>query len=99
MTAQTIAPDIANPDALAAALLAASNDAARLLMLAGALDALHEACPATIHPEADELQTRALNGLPELIRLLGERAEALAGRLDRLHAAAHVAARAAARAL
>lgn len=71
------------------ALRDAAHEAARLSCLAGALDALHEAMPSSVHPDAGPIEQRATEALGELIRVVIERTEALAERLDRMHTAAN----------
>ncbi len=64
----------------------AAHDAYKLVALVNAMDALHAAMPATIHPDADVIGRRATDGLGEVLELVIDRAEALARRLDRLAA-------------
>lgn len=75
-------------DPIKAALREAAHEAARLSCFVGALDALHEAMPPTVHPEASEIERRATEALGETIRIVIECTEALAARLDRLASAA-----------
>lgn len=70
------------------ALREPAQEAVRLSCLAGGLDALHEAMQPTVHPDAGPLEQRATEALGELIRVVIERTEALAERLERLDTAA-----------
>ena len=79
---------MADRDALRSSLRDAAHEALRISALAGGLDALHEALPASVHPDAGPIEQRATEALGEVIRVVIERTEALAARLERLHTAA-----------
>ena len=79
---------MADREALREALRDAAHEAVRLSCIAGGLDALREAMPASVHPDAGPIEQRATDALGELILVVIERTEALAERLERIHTAA-----------
>lgn len=62
----------------------AANDAWKVHEMAGALEVMHNALPATIPDECDQIERQAFNALPMLIEQLMAMTERLAGQIETL---------------